>query len=196
MATPNSYPLPCDGCGQLASPEHIARRLRRLEWATRHRPVHIRTLFLGAVAPRDDAEYLYSLGAEFRGEAAQLLGVVGISFLGRSAEAARAEFQSAGLFLAHLIECPFEGGGNSAADAGALLRAHLPAVASRIRRSLKPRSVILVTEVPQAVVHDILSTDLGCPVILDQGKPFALCAKAGNQADSTLRKHLLVQEKR
>ena len=24
-------PLPCDGCGQLASSEHIARRLRRLE---------------------------------------------------------------------------------------------------------------------------------------------------------------------
>jgi hypothetical protein len=174
----------------VASPEHIARRLRRLEWATRYRPVHIRTLLLGAMGPRDDAEYLYSPGREFRGEAAQLLGVVGISFLGRPAEAVQAEFQSAGLFLTHLLECPFEDGRDSAADAEALLRKHLPAVASRVRRSLKPKSVILVTHVPQAVVENILSKDLGCPVILDQGKPFDLSAKAGQQADATFREVL------
>src|SRR5207249_10650226 len=46
----NSTDLPCDGCGQAASAEHIARRLRRLEWATRFRPVHIHTLLRGGVA--------------------------------------------------------------------------------------------------------------------------------------------------
>jgi len=39
MAVPTL--LPCDGCGQPASAEHIARRLQRLEWATRFRPIHI-----------------------------------------------------------------------------------------------------------------------------------------------------------
>ena len=35
----NLIALRCDGCGQAASPEHMARRLRRLEWTTRYRPV-------------------------------------------------------------------------------------------------------------------------------------------------------------
>src|SRR5213593_3601449 len=69
MMVSNSTDLPCDGCGQAASAEHIARRLRRLEWATRFRPVHIHTLLLGGVAPREDAEFLYAPGDEFRGEA-------------------------------------------------------------------------------------------------------------------------------
>src|SRR2546429_3637145 len=79
----NSTDLPCDGCGQAASAEHIARRLRRLEWATRFRPVHIHTLLLGGVAPREDAEFLYAPGDEFRGEAADLLRAVGISTRGK-----------------------------------------------------------------------------------------------------------------
>src|SRR5437899_12101620 len=47
----NSIALPCDGCGQAATAEHIARRLQRLEWTTRYRPVHIHTLLLGAYSP-------------------------------------------------------------------------------------------------------------------------------------------------
>src|SRR5881398_840720 len=74
--------LRCDGCGQMGSPEHIARRLRRLEWATRYRPVHIQTLLLGGVAPPQDAEFLYAPGGDFRGEAESLLRAVGILFAG------------------------------------------------------------------------------------------------------------------
>src|SRR5215510_13443083 len=74
----NNRPLQCDGCGQMGTPGHIARRLRRLEWATRYRPVHIQTLLLGGVAPREDAEFLYAPGEEFRGEAHNLLLAVGI----------------------------------------------------------------------------------------------------------------------
>src|SRR6266700_3189000 len=74
----NALSVPCDGCGQMASPEHIAQRLRRLEWATRYRPVHIQTLLLGGVAPREDAEFLYAPSGEFRGEGQTVLRAVGI----------------------------------------------------------------------------------------------------------------------
>ena len=178
--------LRCDGCGQVGSPEHIAHRLLRLEWATRYRPVHIQTLLLGGIAPREDAEFLYVPGGEFRGEAETLLRAVGTetgrpqkvvpttaSLSVKSLEEIHAEFQAGGLFLTHILECPLEPGQNGDAGATTLLRKHLPAVASRIRRSLKPKRVILVTEIPSEVVQDILALDLSCEVILNDGKPFA-----------------------
>lgn len=203
--------LRCDGCGQMGSPEHIARRLRRLEWATRYRPVHIQTLLLGAMAPRDDAEFLYAPGGEFRGEAETVLRAVGIEIgrppvgiqgkqkavpaspAGKTVEAVHVEFQGAGLFLAHILECPLELGPNAAVqenaatDASTLLREHLPAVASRIRRSLKPKRVILVTEMPLEVVQDILALDLGCEVILNDGMPFALTPRVKEEEMARFR---------
>ena len=205
--------LRCDGCGQGASAEHIARRLCRLEWATRYRPVHIQTLLLGGAAPREDAEFLYAPGGEFRGEAVTLLRAVGIES-GRpvsetpfeaqgkevkqkavpttappekTGEAIHSEFQAAGFFLTHILECPLEPGENGAASADDLLRKHLPAVASRIRRSLKPKRVMLVTEMPQEVVLDILALDLGCEVILNRGKPFALTPSVNEEEIARFR---------
>lgn len=168
----NTIGLRCDGCGQTASPEHLDRRLRRLEWATRYRPVHIQTLLLGAFTAYDDADYLYSPAGEFRGEARLLLDAVGISPDGKPAEVVRTEFQRNGYFLAHILECPLEIGPGGERDSAKLLKEHLPAAASRIRRSLKPKCVMLITEVLEPVVKNILSLDLGCPVVLDEGKPF------------------------
>ena len=192
--------LTCDGCGQTGSPEHIARRLRRLEWATRYRPVHIQTLLLGSVAPREDTEFLYTPSGEFRGEAEIFLRAVGIetgrpqkavlttaSPAGKTSNEIHAEFQSAGFFLTHILECPLEPGENGAASACDLLRKHLPTVASRIRRSLKPKRVTLVTEMPPAVVQDILALDLGCEVILNDGKPFALTPSLAEAEIARLR---------
>ena len=185
MSVSNATDLWCDGCGQPASAEHIARRLRRLAWATRYRPVHIHTLLLGGVAPREDAEFLYAPGDEFRGEAADLLRAVGISTARKAPADIRGEFQGAGFFLTHLLECPVEHHvvGDVQTRHGAtetLLREHLPSVASRIRRSLKPRRLTLVTEVPPAVLHDILSINLGCPVVLDDGRPFRFTPPPGS----------------
>lgn len=166
--------LRCDGCGQMASPEHIARRLRRLEWATRYRPVHIQTLLLGGVAPGEDAEFLYAPSGNLRGEGEALLRAVGIPLAGKSAAAVHSEFQSAGFFLTYVLECPLEDNLKSTSDAANIVRKHLPAVASRVRRSLKPKLVILVTEMPPEVVQDILALDLGCEVTLNDERPFAL----------------------
>jgi hypothetical protein len=182
--------LVCDGCGQAASAEHIARRLRRLEWTTKYRPVHIQTLLLGAFSPQEEGDFLYAPGGEFRGEAALLLDALGISAAGKTGEAVLAEFQRAGFFLTHVLECPFD----RAAGTGvaALLAQRLQPVATRIRRSLKPKRVMAVTEELTPVVQDILALDLGCPVLLDGGKPFRLESGAGENRGMRLREALAI----
>jgi hypothetical protein len=187
--------LRCDGCGQTASAEHIARRLRRLEWTTRYRPVHIHTLLLGAFSPLRDEDFLYAGsredGGEFRGEAAQILDAVGISTAGKTRDAVHAEFQRAGFFLTHVLECPLEGDSAQGA-ATTLLTKHLQMVATRIRRSLKPKRVMAVTEELAPVVEDILALDLGSPVVLDHGKPFTLESDGGKSGVAHLREALAI----
>lgn len=180
----------CDGCGQIASAEHIARRLQRLEWTTRYRPVHINTLFLGAFSPRDEKDFLYAPSGEFHGEAALLLDAVGISSAGKTAEAVHAEFQRAGFFLAHVLECPIESEGSQPAELQDALKSRLAAVATRIRRSLKPKRVMAVTEALAFVVQDVTMLDLGCPVLLDRGKPFGLANIAEEKSIERLREAL------
>jgi len=182
----NSSALVCDGCGQTASAEHVARRLKRLEWTTRYRPVHINTLFLGAFSPHDEKDFLYAPGGEFHGEAALLLEALGISTAGKAAEAVHTEFQRAGFFFSHILECPLE----DDRSLQTALKKRLAAVATRVRRSLKPRRVMVVTEALTPVVEDILVMDLGCPVHLDNGKPFRLRAGTGENGVARLREAL------
>src|SRR5258708_11301923 len=134
----NQADLRCDGCGQIASSEHIALRLRRLEWTTRYRPVHIGTLLLGAVAPLDDCDFIYSPAGAWEGEAKLLLAVAGVTTAGKAAEATLSEFQRSGFFLTHVLEGPSE---DSAVDNVQLLGNRLPAMMTRIRRSPKPKSL-------------------------------------------------------
>ena len=132
--------LTCDGCGQLASPEHIARRLRRLELCTRYRPVHIQTLILGTIAPESEAEFLYAEGGPFQGEAAGVLKELGVSQEGKERGEILGEFQHRGYFLTHVLECPLTTGGKRVA-LEELLRRQGPALLARIRHSLKPKKV-------------------------------------------------------
>jgi len=182
--------LVCDGCGQAAAGEHLARRLRRLEWTTRYRPVHIHTLLLGAFSPREESDFLYAPGGEFRGEAALLLEAAGIVTAGKTRDAVLAEFQRAGFFLTHVLECPLEGKGNLPPDALAALKERLAAVATRIRRSLKPKRVMVITEELSPLMDDIFALNLGCPVLLDGGKPFRLESGAGETGVERLREAL------
>lgn len=179
--------LPCDGCGQPASPEHIARRLKRLEWTTRYRPVHIHTLFLGAFSPDGDAGFLYSPGEVFQGEAAVLLEVAGISIAGKSADTVHAEFQRRGFFLTHVLECPVEKGLSADKALDDLLAQRAPAVATRIRRSLKPKRVVLVSGTMEALARQWMGGELGCPVLLEEGKPFALDGPSPERTIARLR---------
>ncbi len=180
----------CDGCGQEASAEHITRRLQRLEWATRYRPVHINTLLLGAFSPQEENDFLYAPSGEFRGEAAFLLDAVGVSTVGKAAEAVHAEFQRAGFFLTHVLECPLDTSTGQEAEAVALLTKRLPAVATRIRRSLKPKRVVLISRALGPILEKILGLELGCPVILDNGKHFELDGPETEKAVARLQEAL------
>src|SRR5712664_4650384 len=182
----SSIDLPCDGCGQIASAEHIARRLQRLEWTTRYRPVHIHTLFLGSASPQKQEEFLYSPNGEFQGEADTLLEAAGVSTAGKTAEAVHAEFQRAGFFLTHVLECPVENE-SAATTALPLLMERLAAVAVRIRRSLKPKRVVLISRALEAILDKFVALQLDCPLVLDDGKPFALDESDTQNAATRLR---------
>lgn len=181
--------LLCDGCGQPASPEHTARRLQRLEWATRFRPVHIATLLLGAVSPPTVDEFLYC--GKFAGEARALLGAAGIAVANKSPEAVLSEFQRGGFFVTYVLECPLEANGDTRVLLGDLVSRRVPAVAARVRRSLKPKRAILYASEAATDISVIADADLGCPVLLDDGKPFVL--PSGTQSASSARlRELLV----
>jgi len=156
--------LPCDGCGQLASAEHIARRLQRLEWATRFRSIHIQALLLAASAPQTDSEFLYSPDAAFTGQAGILLSALGIPTAEKSREEVLADFQKRGLVLASLLECPIEPS-TVATESHALIEHHLPHAVARIRRSLKPKRILVIAPELQPFLPQLTESALGCSAI-------------------------------
>jgi hypothetical protein len=175
----NSH-LRCDGCGQPASPEHIARRLQRLEWTTRYRPLHIGTLLLGAVAPQNDLEFIYSPAGQWKGEAQILLAAAGLTVNGKSPEAVLAEFQRAGFFVTHVLECPLDGANSAAINED--IGHRLPAILARIRRSLKPKRLAPISLTLEQFLPAFAAGDLHCPILLQEGKPFALDGAASSEA--------------
>lgn len=166
--------LTCDGCGQPASVEHFARRLQRLEWATRYRPVHMQALLISAVSPLANEDFLYWPAGEYQGEAAQLLDAIGIVHRGRPADAVLTEFQKRGLYLTHVLECPMEFGVGDKVELATLLDVRFNAVCAKIRRSLKPKRLVIFSPQMRSIAHRFASADLGCTVELDNSKPFDL----------------------
>ena len=183
--------LRCDGCGQPASTEHIARRLQRLEWTTRYRPVHIGTLLLGAAAPQSDLEFIYSTAGLWQGEASALLAAAGLTVHGKSWEAVLAEFQRGGFFVTHVLECPIES--REASHVRQLIEARLPAVLTRIRRSLKPKRLVPISRDLEQFVPALTSGQLNCAILLDNDKPFAFDGQNVAEAARRLRERLASQ---
>ncbi|HUI52337.1 MAG TPA: hypothetical protein VLX60_11160 [Terriglobales bacterium] len=155
--------LPCDGCGQLASAEHLSRRLQRLEWATRFRPIHIQALLLTAAGPDSDTEFLYNPATNFDGPTVQILAALGLDREGKSFEEIVTEIQRRGLVLASSLECPVEPS-SDAALLHDLLERHLPSALARIRRSLKPKRVLVLSPELQSFLPQLTESSLGCPV--------------------------------
>jgi hypothetical protein len=170
----NTSEIFCDGCGQPASPEHLARRLQRLEWATRYRPIHLHTLLLGAISPQVSAEFLYSPGDPHFGEAANLIAAAGISAADKSADAIQSEFQRRGMYLTHVLECPLDVLSNGDDFLNNALIARLPMLFTRIRRSLKPKRLALISESLTPPIERFTSAQLNCELALDDGRAFAL----------------------
>jgi hypothetical protein len=166
----------------------MARRLERLEWTTRYRPVHIGALLLGGISPLAEEDFLYA--GKFKGEAGGFLEAVGISPEGKSAETVLSEFQRGGFLLTHVLECPLEAGQTEAPSREDLLARRISTVATRIRRSLKPKRVILISELLAPLSAKLSSAELGCPVIQHDGKPFALDSNDFRAAVQHLRQAL------
>lgn len=164
----------CDGCGQPASPEHIARRLQRLEWATRYRPIHLHTLLLGAISPLAPMEFLYSPEKTHFGEAANLIAAAGISTSGKSADAIQSEFQRRGIYLTHVLECPLDAPSSGPDILTNTFITRLPSVFTRIRRSLKPKRLAFVSRSLTPLIERFASAQLNCELVLDDGRAFAL----------------------
>jgi hypothetical protein len=180
--------LACDGCGQSASPEHIARRLERLEWTTRYRPIHIGALLLGGISPVTKEDFLYA--GNFTGEAGRILEAVGILPAGKPSETVLSEFQRGGFLLTHVLECPLEAGPAAQGESEALLERRVSAVVIRIRRSLKPKRVVLISELLAPFAAKLASSDMGCPVVRSDGQPFGMDSANYSEAAQHLREAL------
>src|SRR6202163_4340922 len=172
--TAHASEILCDGCGQPASPEHIARRLQRLEWATRYRPIHLHTLLLGAISPLVPMEFLYSPEKTISGEAANLIAAAGISAVGKSADAIQSEFQRRGIYLTHVLECPLDVPSTAPDFLTNAFITRLPTLFTRIRRSLKPKRLAFISGSLTPLIERFASAQLGCELVLDDGRAFAL----------------------
>ncbi len=96
-----------------------------------------------------------------------------------------AEFQRGGFFLAHVLECPLEE--TNSVKVQELIEFCLPATLARIRRSLKPRKLALVSGELAFAVARFQSANLNCALVLDDGKPFTLGGDASDDAAERLR---------
>jgi len=187
MTTPK---LICDGCGQASSAEHVTRRLQRLEWMTRYRPVHVGTVLLGAYSPDADSEYLYAETADVTGEAKQVLAATGFSPVGKTKGAILSEFQRGGFLLGYVLECPLEPESRNEAALAALLKARMPAFLARLRRSFQPKRVASISSELDAFLDGLSEKDLGCTLLSNGGKSFALGGPSWEGETEKLREAL------
>jgi hypothetical protein len=154
--------LRCDGCGQMAGAEHIARRLARLERTTRFRPVHVQVLMLGGVAPGPDEEFLYAESGVFAGEAAAVLEKFGIEWVGKEREAVLSEVQKRGVLLVHVAECAAENG----ARGEELIGKQIGGAMARVRRSLKSKKLTMISNDLDGFLEQIQGA--GCEVVREE----------------------------
>jgi hypothetical protein len=127
----------------------------------------------------------------WEGEAKLLLAVAGVTTAGKAAEATLSEFQRGGFFLTHVLECPSEGAAED--NVQQLLGNRLPAIMARIRRSLKPKRLVPVSQALERFLPALNSGDLPCAILLDQGKPFVVEVDTAAESTSRLREALVSQ---
>jgi hypothetical protein len=114
----------------------------------------------------------------------------GVSQNGKSSEATLAEFQRAGFLLTYVLECPLNPGFNDKAAIQGLLRSRLPALLARVRRSLRPKRIVPISSSLESLMESLGEGELGCSVVLDGGKPFALDGAAPDLAIGRLNQVL------
>jgi hypothetical protein len=182
-------PIHCDGCTIQATAEHLRRRIVRLEWASRFRPIHISTLILTPMPPaalEDDFYYPGDLPREPAARALfeDLLGACGIATTAKSRESALRQFQHRGLFVAEAVECPVAPEGETGFDE--LLARLTPTLARRVSFSYRPKSVLLLSDRLNRVART-LDDRSGAELLLWKGAPVALADPSQDGARQRFR---------
>jgi hypothetical protein len=196
--------LRCDGCGLPASPEHIAARLERLEFATRFRPVHINLLFV-TMQPSDAPEDDFYRPPESPGflelfaEALQLATSEEPTTLRENDQKARiaklVEFQRCGYYLAYVSECPLPAGSDSAQagsrrDTAGVLRRLAPTLVKRFQFNYKPKHIALLGTELHPLVELLKRAGMGANLLLDGEAPLALPSVGDVASMARFRSHL------
>jgi hypothetical protein len=119
-----------------------------------------------------------------------LLEAAGISWTGKTRENVQMEFQRAGFFLAHVLECPWTEPSQQGTTMSSALEKRSATVVTRIRRSLKPRRVAPVSQLLTPLIANFSAAQLECPVILDGELPFCLDGSDPGPAVDRLKKVL------
>ncbi len=194
---PANRDIRCDGCGVVATPEHLRLRVERLELATRFRPVHIDMLFLHAAPPKRLEDYFYTPAiprdkrtASDRAFFDALTGAVGrdaTSSTNESEETLLAEFQRAGCFLTGCCECALEDAAISEAD---LAERMAPAVLRRVQHSYRPKRIVLLSNELLPWVAVFRKAGLGERLVLHDGQPLEIPARGDSSAMARFRRAL------
>ena len=169
--------LPCDGCGRPASPEHIARRIRRLEASTKFRPIHIGVLFVAYAPPIQITEAAAGAAESSEGADPLLDALVihataepsAIATPAATADSARlAEFQHRGFYLAYLSECPISAQEESA---GAIIARLAPTLIRRIRFNYRPKQIAPLGPELITLISALRTAGIGPVLTRDDGQP-------------------------
>lgn len=186
----------CDGCGRRASEAHLRERTARLERATRFRPIHIGVLFLAYAPPLDIADDFYRFAGDSAVRSAsswmffqELMYGAGLeSDSLASEEAALAEFQHRGFYLAYACECPLEEGdlGNGQKTTMPLSGKDLAqsfgiTMTKRIQFSYKPKRIVLLSRATRDLIPLFEKAGFGDLLLLDRGASFELRPGLGLQ---------------
>ncbi len=175
----------CDGCGLPASPEHIALRIRRIELATRFRPIHIHALFLAEAPPERLEDYFYypAGGPAERGRLSRalsselMMGLHVAAAEGAGDESFLAEFQRRGYFLADCLECPVADivpglrEGTAKANAHELVHLYGATILRRIETSYRPKHIVLLSTRTRHLIPLLQQAGWGDRVLLYHGLP-------------------------
>ncbi len=155
----------CDGCGAPADEAHIRQRIERLEMATRFRPIHIQTLLLADAPPSRIEDYFYRplRDGESRSSAAKDFFVDVMKAAGIAAdasaneEAALAEFQHRGFYLADAVECPVA----TPQELSERITAASSTLLKRIEFSYRPKHVVPLGAGVNAIIPVLRGSPIG-----------------------------------
>ena len=155
----------CDGCGAPADETHIRERIERLEMATRFRPIHIQTLLLADAPPSRIEDYFYrplrdgeSRSSEAKDFFVETMKTAGITpDAAANEEAALAEFQHRGFYLAHAVECPVP----TSQELSERITRVSATLLKRIEFSYRPKHVVPIGVAVKAMISVLQKSPIG-----------------------------------